>query len=50
VSRALKGLSGVTDVQVDLGKAQAVVSHQGADLAAMKAAVDDAGYDVVGVA
>jgi copper chaperone CopZ len=50
VTRALKGVSGVTEVQVDLGQQQAVVSHADADLEAMKVAVDDAGYEVVSVA
>jgi copper chaperone CopZ len=42
-------VSGVDNVQVDLGRGQAVVSHAGADTVAMKSAVDDAGYEVVGV-
>lgn len=43
-------VSGVDNVLVDLANRQAAVSHNGADLEAMKAAVDDAGYEVVGVA
>jgi len=44
------GVSGVDDVKIDLGARTATVIHAGADLEAMKAAVDDAGYEVVGVA
>jgi copper chaperone CopZ len=50
VTRALKGVNGVSDVRVDLGQKQAVVTHAGANIEAMKTAVDDAGYEVVGVA
>jgi copper chaperone CopZ len=40
--------TGVQDVKVDLAARKATVTHTGADLEAMKAAVDDAGYEVVG--
>lgn len=43
-------VSGVENVVVDLRARQATVSHEGADLEAMKAAVDDAGYEVTEVA
>jgi copper chaperone CopZ len=49
VTRALKGVAGVNDVRVDLGAKQAVVSHSGANIEKLKGAVDDAGYEVVGV-
>jgi copper chaperone CopZ len=45
----LSGVKGVDDVAIDLGGKKATVTHTGADLEAMKAAVDDAGYEVVGV-
>lgn len=47
VEKALKGLPGVTSVQVDLAKKQAVVAGS-ADQATIAKAVDDAGYKVVG--
>lgn len=50
VSRSLSKVSGVAEVQVDLANRQAVVRHENADLEAMKAAVDEAGYEFVGVA
>jgi copper chaperone CopZ len=43
------GLQGVDDVRIDLGAKQAVVAHTGVAVDAMKAAVDDAGYEVVSV-
>lgn len=43
------GVKGVDNVKVDLGQRTAAVTHSGADLEAMKAAVDDAGYEVVAV-
>ncbi|MGE5673386.1 MAG: heavy-metal-associated domain-containing protein [Mycobacterium leprae] len=49
VTRALKSVAGVGDVKVDLGKGEAVVQHEGANIDAMKDAITDAGYDVVGV-
>lgn len=47
VEKALKGVSGVTSVQVDLSKNQAVVVGS-ADQAVMAKAVNEAGYKVVG--
>lgn len=47
VEKALKGVPGVTDVQVDLAKNQAVVVGS-AEQALMAKAVDAAGYKVVG--
>jgi len=46
VEKALKGVAGVTAVQVDLAKKEAVVSGS-PDRAAMVEAVDEAGYKVV---
>jgi|GEM_PF-2662669 len=43
------GVGGVDNVRIDLGQRTATVTHAGADMEAMKAAVDDAGYEVVGV-
>ena len=47
VEKALKGVSGVTSVQVDLSKNQAVVVGS-AEQAVMAKAVKEAGYKVVG--
>ncbi len=47
VEKALKGVPGVTGVQVDLAKKEAVVTGP-ADQAVMARAVADAGYKVVG--
>ncbi|HWI64992.1 MAG TPA: cation transporter [Symbiobacteriaceae bacterium] len=44
VKKALAGVSGITEAQVEVGKA--VVSGE-FDLGAVKAAIEDAGYDVV---
>lgn len=49
VTKALKGVDGVADVAVDLGEKQATVTHAGANAEAMKTAVEEAGYDVLGV-
>ena len=48
VTKALSGISGVTDVEVSLDEAQAVVRYDSdqAGMAAFKAAVDEAGYKV----
>lgn len=46
VEKALKGVAGVTNAQVDLGKNEAVVSGS-AGREAMAKAVADAGYQVV---
>ncbi|GHV37738.1 hypothetical protein FACS18949_18080 [Clostridia bacterium] len=47
VTEALKGLPGVTSVKVSLKDKNAVVEHGGVTLDAFRAAVDDAGYEVV---
>ena len=47
VEKALKGVTGVTGVEVDLAKKEAVVTGP-AEQAAMAKAVADAGYKVVG--
>lgn len=47
VEKALIGVPGVTDAQVDLIKKQAMVAGV-ADLTAMATAVDEAGFKVVG--
>lgn len=47
VEKALQGVSGVTSVQVDLSKNQAVVVGS-AEQAVMAKAVNEAGYKVVG--
>jgi len=46
VEKALKGVSGVTDVQVDLAKNEAVVVGS-PERAAMVEAIDEAGFKVV---
>ena len=48
VTEALKAVAGVTSVNVDLAGKKAVVEGT-ADDAALKAAVEDMGYDVVGI-
>ena len=51
VTDALKGIAGVTAVEVSLEKKQAVVTHaEVCTKDALKAAVVDAGYEVVGIA
>ncbi len=47
VEKSLKSVSGVTGVQVDLAKKEAVVTGS-AEQAVMAKAVADAGYKVVG--
>ncbi len=47
VEKSLKGVSGVTGVQVDLAKKEAVVTGS-AERSVMAQAVADAGYKVVG--
>jgi copper ion binding protein len=48
VSNALKGLEGVQSAEVDLKKKTAQVEHaEGVSLDALKAAVSEAGYEVV---
>ena len=48
VTRVLKALPGVSDAQVSLRDASASVRYDPArtDVAAMRAAIEDAGYDV----
>ncbi|MEU5829195.1 heavy-metal-associated domain-containing protein [Micromonospora tulbaghiae] len=49
VSTELSALPGVTDVQVDLASGRVTVTSQNAlDADAVRAAVDEAGYDLVG--
>ncbi|MFC8429625.1 heavy-metal-associated domain-containing protein [Streptomyces sp. NPDC057253] len=49
VSSELGGLPGVKDVQVDLGSGKVtVMSEEPLDSAAVAAAVDEAGYELVG--
>ncbi|MGP4013514.1 heavy-metal-associated domain-containing protein [Streptomyces sp. 4N124] len=49
VSSELGGLPGVEDVQVDLPSGQVTVtSEQQLDSAAVAAAIDEAGYELVG--
>ena len=50
VTKALKGVAGVTSAVVDLASKSAVVEGGALDDAAMKAAVADAGYEVVAIA
>jgi len=50
VTKALKGVSGVTSAIVDLATKSAVVEGASLDEAGMKAAVADAGYEVVAIA
>ena len=50
VTNALKGVAGVTSAIVDLASKSAVVEGGALDEAAMKAAVADAGYEVVAIA
>lgn len=47
VEKALKGVSGVVSVQVDMDKGQAVVIGS-AEQAVMVKAIDEAGYKVTG--
>lgn len=48
VTKALKGVNGVQDANVDLEKSQATVTFDDAktDVDALKHAVEDVGYDV----
>ncbi|MFY1659107.1 heavy-metal-associated domain-containing protein [Micromonospora sp. WMMD1274] len=49
VSTELSALPGVTDVQVDLASGRVTVTSQDPlDADAVRAAVDEAGYDLVG--
>lgn len=47
--KALRAVSGVSDVSVSLENKNAVVTHDNADVEAMKAAIIEAGFTVVGV-
>jgi copper ion binding protein len=48
VTEALKGVSGVSSADVDLKKKSAEVEHgESVSLDALKAAVEEAGYEVV---
>lgn len=49
VTEALEAVSGVTSVQVSLEKNNAVVEGAGLEDAALKAAVEDTGFDVAGI-
>ncbi|ADL44142.1 heavy-metal-associated domain-containing protein [Micromonospora aurantiaca (nom. illeg.)] len=50
VSTELSALPGVTDVQVDLAGGRVTVTSQNPlDVDTVRAAVDEAGYDLVGV-
>lgn len=49
VTKALKEVPGVSKVQVDLAGKKAVVEGTSLDDNAMKAAVADAGYEVVAI-
>lgn len=46
VEKALQRVPGVASVEVSLDKKQAVVKGEGLDPAALRRAVEDAGYDV----
>lgn len=48
VSRELTGVKGVTAVEVDLARKHVTVSGNGLDDAALRAAIDEAGYEVAG--
>jgi copper chaperone len=50
VTEALEGVNGISSVKVDLASKSAVVEGAALDEAAMKAAVTEAGYEVVAVA
>jgi copper chaperone len=47
VKNALLNVPGVTDAEVSAKDGSATVTHEGADINALAAAVEDAGYDVV---
>lgn len=48
VTKALKGVTGVSDAQVDLGKKTATVTYDAAQTSvdSLKAAIIEAGYEV----
>lgn len=47
VSKALKSVAGVSQVDVSLEKGEARVTHSGAALATLKKAVEEEGYQVI---
>lgn len=49
VNEALEAVSGVTSVKVSLEKNNAVVEGEGLDDVALKAAVEDTGFDVAAI-
>ena len=50
VTRALEGIPGATDVQVDLAAKKATVTlPSGTEDTVLKAAITDAGYEVTGI-
>lgn len=49
VEKALKSLTGITDVTVDLGKKTAVFSCEGVSDEVLKETIEDSGYDVVSI-
>ena len=50
VSEAVRGVPNVTDVAVDLKAGEVKVTHVGADVDAIVAAIDEAGYGASAVA
>ncbi len=50
ITREVTGVVGVTAVRVDLGSGEVTVLGDGYDDAAVRAAIGEAGYEVVGVA
>ncbi len=50
VEKALKGVKGVTGVEVSLAGKSANVTGEGVDDEALRAAVEGAGYEVTGIA
>jgi copper chaperone len=49
VEKALKEVKGLKDVKVEVGKAEFTLSGK-ADAASVKKAIEEAGYDVTGIA
>ncbi len=49
VEKALKGVTGVTAVEVSLAEKSASVTGEGLADEALRAAVEDAGYEVTGL-
>jgi copper chaperone CopZ len=47
ITREVTGVVGVTAVRVDLGNGQVTVLGEGYADAAVRAAIDEAGYDIV---